>query len=774
MKELYDNIPVELTEKENWCVFRKEWQPEKNKFTKRPFNANTGQLAKSNDPTTWTDFDTALSVVDKYDGLGYFFDGEHYGVDLDNIESDIIRYQNNDYENNIVADFIDTLTSYAEISPSGKGVHIICKGQLPAGGRRKGDIEMYDSGRFFTMTGNQIGDYDTIFDDDMGKINYLHHKYIGEQNIPIADLSLLQTDGNNLTIDEIIEEALNSKNKDRFRLLLEGGWEQVYPSQSEADMAFANDLAYWTAKDFEKMDSIFRRSSLYREKWDKKHGNFTYGYQTLTKAIQDCKDVFQPFSLNLSEEVLKGSKKPRKQFSYDDMGNTERFLYTFDSNVLYSYGNRCWYYWNNKYWTEDTLGKIYEMADFVANNILKEPVYVSDPNDEKLVEEARKNLTKHAKYTRNVKGKKNMVEDVQHHVSIEQNLFDSYGNLFNTHNGYIDLNTRTLMDHETGKNKYFTRISNAEYNPNATCPRWEKFLNEIFQEDAALIDYFQRAVGYSLSNDTTEQVMFILLGNGRNGKSVLLNILNEVFGSYAMNIQPQTIAIKSGAQSANQDIARLKGARFVTTTEPNRGMKLDEGTVKQITGGDTVTARFLYGKEFEFKPEFKLWMATNYKPIISGTDEGIWRRMVLIPFGYMIPDDKVDKKLTFKLKEELSGILNWCLEGYHKWKEHGLSEEPLIIAEQRHDYRSEMDLIERFLIENCITESHREEKFSDLWVDFTEWVKDSKEYDGYTKTKFGIELGKKFTKYRKADGVYYKGLGLIKNDSFSLNFNQTM
>lgn len=766
MENLYDNIPIELIEKDNWCVFRKEWQREKNKFTKRPFNANTGQLAKANDPSTWCDFETALSVVDKYDGLGYFFDGEHYGVDLDNIPSEIVRYQNGDYENNILADFIDTLTSYAEISPSGKGVHIICKGQLPPGGRRKGDIEMYNTGRFFTVTGQRIGDYKQVFDDDMGKINYLHHKYIGEKDIPIQELSQIEEDGNNLTVEEVIEAAKNGKNHVRFSVLYEGDWSEFYASQSEADMAFANDLAYWTARDYEKMDAIFRKSNLYREKWDEKHGNSTYGYQTLIKAISDCSNTYKPFVLNISEEALKGTKKPRKQFSYDDMGNTERFLYTFKENVLYSYVNKCWYYWNNKYWTEDTLGKIHSMADYIANNIYKEPLYVSDPNDEKLIEEARKALTKHVKYTRQFKGKSNMIQDVQHHVSIEQSVFDKDGNLFNTHNGFLDLNTGILTPHEFGKNKYFTRISNTEYQPSALCPIWEQFLDEIFEGNKELIDYLQRAVGYSLSSSTTEQVMFILLGNGKNGKSVLLNLLHEVLGSYAMNIQPQTLAIKNGGQAANQDVARLKGARFVTTTEPNQGMKFDEGTIKQITGGDTVTARFLYGKEFEFKPEFKIWMATNHKPIITGTDNGIWRRMVLIPFNYTVPDDKVDKKLTFKLKDELPGILNWCLEGYIKWRQHGLDDEPEIIKEQRKEYREEMDIIQRFINDCCSVGGNRSVAAKEVWLAFRQWVSENNEYDGYTQTKFGREFGKCFTKERKTDGNYYLGVGLIKNENF--------
>lgn len=768
MNPLYDNIPIELIEKDNWCVFRKEWLPEKQKYTKRPINPNTGHFAKSNDPLTWVPFDDAVRESDQYDGIGFFFDGEHYGVDLDNVASEIQRYLEGDFEENIVADAIETLTSYAEISPSGKGVHIICKGQLPKGGRRKGDVEMYDSGRFFTVTGNTIGPYKMVFDDDMGKINYLHHKFIGEESIPVNDLSQLQQDGNDLSIDEIIADALASKNGTRFELLFQGGWEQVYPSQSEADMAFANDLAFWTARDYEKMDSIFRRSSLYRNKWDAKRGESTYGYQTLARAIQDCRDIYQPFRLHISPEALKGSKKPQKQFTYDDTGNAERFLYAFGDNVLYSYSNRCYYYWTNKMWVEDQLGKIHGMADYIANNIRKEPIFVSDPNDEKLIEKAQDSLNKHVKYTRSYRGKENMLKDMQHHVAIDQSLFDSNGLLFNTHNGYLDLNSGTLMSHEDGKKKYFTRISNTEYVVGATAPLWEKFLNDIFQGNTALIDYMQRAIGYSLSADTSEQVMFILLGNGKNGKSVLLNVLSDVFGGYSMNIQPQTIAVKRGTQNANPDIARLKGARFVTTTEPNKGMQLDEGVVKQITGGDKVTARFLYGRDFEYTPEFKVWMATNYKPVISGTDEGIWRRIVVIPFNYKIPPEQVDKRLVYKLKEELPGVLNWCLKGYQMWRERGLDDEPLEITMNRADYRTEMDIIQRYIQENCMVGgNHFECKFSDLWEDFQSWVRYANEFEGFSMKRFSMELEKHFTKKRKSDGVYFQGLTTKNRLNFS-------
>lgn len=763
---LLDNIPVELTEKDNWCVFRKEWQPDKNKFTKRPYNAMTGQFAKSNDPSTWTDFESACEVLDSYDGLGYFFDGEEYGVDLDNMEPEILRYQQGDYEDNIVATFINMLGSYAEISPSGKGVHIICKGQLPPGGRRKGDIEMYDSGRFFTVTGNQLGPYKRVADDDEGKINYLHHKFIGESSVPIQDLSQVQSDGNNIPIDELLEEAFESSSGARMKSFYDGTWTQFYTDHSAADLALANDLAYWTGRDYEKMDTMFRKSTLYRDKWDEIHGANTYGYLTLMRAISDTVNVYVPFTLNISEEALKGTKKPLTYKSYDDMGNTQRFLEAYGSNVLYSYTNKNWYVWNHKYWMTDDMGKIQLMADDVIKNIKKEPIYVSDEQDDKLVEEAQKAKQKHIKYSRSYRGKENMLKDTQHHVAVSLEDFDKDGLLFNTHTGVIDLNTLTVMKHEDCKQKYCTRISNAEYRPDAQCPRWLQFLNEIFEGNETVIQYVQKAIGYSLTNLTVEQKMFILLGNGKNGKSVFTHVLSELFGSYGMNMQPDTIAVKGGVKTGSSDIARLKGARFVITTEPNNGMKLDEGTVKQITGGEKVTARFLYANDFEYSPEFKIWMGTNYRPIISGTDEGIWRRMVIIPFNYTVPDDKVNKKLVHELLQELTGILNWALEGYSLWRAEGLDNEPLCISMEREKYRTEMDVVARFVSECCYENPNAEVQASVLYRAYKDWASENNEY-AMNNTKFGLEVTKKFPKGHTRTGTCYQGIILKTKLNFS-------
>ncbi|ALX50441.1 phage/plasmid primase, P4 family [Lentibacillus amyloliquefaciens] len=765
---MYSNIPDELKELRQWCVYQ---IVERNgKKTKIPIDANTGSFAKSNDEVTWSSFDAALGAINQFDcdGIGFFFKEPYFGIDIDDVEADIQRYRNDEDDDNIVSEFVDLMGSYAEVSPSGNGIHIIAKGELPDGGSRKGNIEMYSSGRFFTMTGDAIGGYTGITEDELGKVNYLHNKYIASDE-PVKQ-NLSESEGNGLSENDIIRIASNSKNGTRFNLFMNSGWDQFYDSWSEADMAFANDLAFWTNRDISKMDTIFRQSSLYRDKWDSKRGDMTYGYATLNKAISECTNVFNPqeHDPNYNLYVLENDSQPvsNKHYSYDDTGNAERFTDNFKDIIRYSYIRKNWFYYNGKTWQIDQEGKVKGLVDDVLEKMKQEPVYTSDDVDE---EQAQKFLQKHIKYSRGSNGKTNMLKESQHLLTVNPGSFDKDEHLLNVQNGYIDLQTGELHDHD--KNKFFTKVLSIEYTDKIDCPMWEDFLMQIFDGNTALINYIQRAVGYSLSGSTEEQMMFILHGNGRNGKSVFLDIITEMLGNYTTNIQPQTIMVKPQQSSANSDVAKLDGARLVTSTEPNDGMRFDEGLIKQMTGGDKVTARFLYGEEFDFFPQFKIWMATNHKPIIRGTDDGIWRRMAIVPFTVQIPEHEVDKQLKYKLRREMKGILNWAVEGYREWKRIGLNE-PNVIRDQRQTYRTEMDVVELFIEECCIRRDGEREKSSDLYSIYSSWAKDNNQYL-MSNTRFGKELANKFQKV-KSNGVYYVGIKLKKdfnNEAFRLNLN---
>ncbi|MBS5816072.1 MAG: DNA primase [Enterococcus casseliflavus] len=758
----YEHIPEELKQQKQWCVYRLVWNEERKKHTKIPVDPHTGNNGKSNDESTWSDYQTALSAIEKYNcnGLGFYFKKPYFGIDIDNIEGEIQRYLQGDIETNMMYEFVTSIKSYAEYSQSGNGIHIICKGKLPGHRRRKGNVEMYDSGRFFVMTGNTVDrKYNQVIEPSETTLKLLYNRYIGNDKIVRFNNQNVSESKIDLSESEIVQKAYESKQGAKFKVFMEGGWEAFYDSQSEADIAFANMLAFWTGRDYEKMDSIFRDSSLFRQKYDERRPpNSTYGGNLLNKAIHECENTYTPSQSHGFRIFIKEfeEKKEDKFYSYDDTGNAERFMDVYGTLVRYSYINKEFYFYDGKSWKIDDTGEISKMIDTTVDMMKNEKVYIpADCEDPEKIEEA---FRKHIKRSRGNSAKKAMREQIMHRVSVLPDEFDSDTTLLNTQNGYLDLISGVLHEHNIDKK--FTRIANIEYTDKIDAPQWTEFLNQIFDNDQELIRYVQKAVGYSLTGSTREQSMFVLFGAGSNGKSVFLDTISYIMGSYATNMQADTIMVRKANGGANTDIARLKGARLVTSSEPNEGVRMDEGLVKQLTGGDKVTARFLYGKEFEFTPEFKLWLATNHKPIIRGTDDGIWRRMNLIPFTIQIPDHKKDKNLKYKLKRESVGILNWIVEGCLMWQREGLKR-PKIVEDASKEYREEMDVTAAFINDCCERGINKRVKAKDFYQAYKTWANENGQYE-MNSTKFGKEMSNKFNKKKTNQGIMYEGIDLIE------------
>ena len=748
MSVLYDKIPNELKQLPQWVCWKGE-PGENGKIRKIPVNPKTGGGAMSNNPDTWADFETAVRASVAYSGVGFMFAPPYFGVDIDNIATEIAAFRDGQ-DDNIVSEFVHTLNSYAEYSQSGNGIHIICRGELPAGGRRRGNVEMYQTGRYFIMTGNDAAGYAEI-EDCTEAIKPLHEKYIGGGREPTTGIQITPIC---LTDREVIDNAAKSKQGEMFRNLYAGNWDSYFNSQSEADLSFCNMLAFWCRCDFELMDRIFRSSGLMRDKWDRRQSGSTYGTLTLKKAIASCHKVYEPPAQYQVSVGRSDKPKTAKLYSFDDMGNALRLTDAFSERIRYSYVDKCWYYYDDRVWRRDQSGVIGRLTDEIVEEMRHTlPDYLKQPVDQ---EDTEKQFQKHLKYSRSNKGKKAMLNETMHHVPIEPYQMDAHNHLLNTPNGILRLRTGVLEGHDP--TLYLSKMTLCEYTDKSDCPRWETFLRDIFAGDQELIHYIQKAVGYSLTGSTAEQCAFFCYGTGRNGKSTFLDTISAMLGDYAVNIQPETIMIRHNAgNGANSDIARLKGARFVTSVEPNEGMKLNEGLVKQLTGGDKVTARYQYGSEFEFTPEFKLWMGTNHKPIIRGTDTGIWRRVHLIPFTVTIPEHKVDKHLGHHLRAELPGILRWAVEGCLMWQREGLKK-PKAVEEAVKEYRGEMDVVAAFLDACCVVGSGRE-KTTDLYQAYTQWADENNEYK-MSSRKFGQELAKRFERTKGNGAYYYNGLTL--------------
>lgn len=750
---MYEKIPQELKERRQWVCWKGEADESRpGKLRKIPINPRTGGAAMSNNPDTWADFETAVAVAGEYSGIGFMFAPPYFGVDIDSVGGAIEDFKAG-FEDNIVAEFVHTLRSYAEYSVSGNGIHIICRGTLPPVGRRRGNVEMYQDGRYFIMTGEQAAEYGEVA-ECTGPIKPLHEKYIGGGQEPTTGVKPAPI---TLTDREALDAALASKQGALFRDLLDGHWESYFTSQSEADLSFCNMLAFWCRCDEGMMDRVFRTSGLMRPKWDRRQNGSTYGAITIHKAVKGCRRVYEPvaeYSISIGKSP---EPKEPKLYSFDDTGNAERLADAFGASVRYNYIDNCWHYYDSRRWCRDDTGVICRLGDEIVEELRHGLTpYLRQPEGDP--DEVEKQFNKHLRYSRSSKGKKAMVKETMHRVPVTPGQFDQHNQLLCTPNGVIKLRSGKLEGHDP--DLYLTKMTHCEYTDKAGCPQWMAFLNDIFAGDEELIRYIQKAVGYSLTGSTEEQCLFFCYGTGRNGKSTFLDTISAMLGDYAVNIQPETIMVKHNTGNGpSSDIARLKGARFVTSVEPNEGMRLNEGLIKQLTGGDKVTARFQYGRDFEFTPEFKLWIGTNHKPVIRGTDTGIWRRVHLIPFTVQIPEEKVDKRLVYKLRQELPGILAWAVDGCMLWQREGLRK-PAAVEEATKEYRSEMDVVAAFL-DACCERGMGREKTTDLYQAYSAWADENNEYK-MSSRKFGMELAKQFTRVKSDGKCYYTGLCLTE------------
>jgi putative DNA primase/helicase len=276
--------------------------------------------------------------------------------------------------------------------------------------------------------------------------------------------------------------------------------------------------------------------------------------------------------------------------------------------------------------------------------------------------------------------------------------------------------------------------------------------------DADIIQFLQTAAGWGITGNTSEQTMFILFGSGANGKSTFLNTIMNLLGEYAASTQTETF-IKQNVERISNDIARLHGRRFVTTTETEQGKRLSEPLIKQITGNDKLTARFLFSEFFSYLPTFKIFMATNHKPMIKGTDHGIWRRIKLIPFTTTIPPEKQDRELEEKLIAERPGILNWLIEGAMRWKRERLVA-PDTVTNATDEYRGEMDVIGNFIKERCVQSPGAQVRIRELFKAYQEWCEDNNEH-ACSERFVGLRLKEiGFKQTRTSDARYWLGIAL--------------
>lgn len=323
-------------------------------------------------------------------------------------------------------------------------------------------------------------------------------------------------------------------------------------------------------------------------------------------------------------------------------------------------------------------------------------------------------------------------------------------------NGVVDLEKGTLRN-GTREDRLILHTAIA-FDPQATCPKFEKFFAEILNRDVDLVDFVLRAIGYSLTGLTTEQVLFILFGSGANGKSVLLSIMRALLGELSYNMPFSTLEMKDRASIPN-DVAALADRRLVTAAETNDGARLNEARVKALTGCDPITARFLHSEFFTFKPVAKFWLSVNHKPRVADDSYGFWRRVRLIPFQRQFRDEEADPNLETKLIEELPGILAFFVRGCRHWQARGLKPPASVVAATE-EYRADSDPLTQFIEQRCLLGEGLTAGAQSLYTTYKSWAESQgfRDREVLSVTAFGRRMADRFPKRHTASGKVYDGV----------------
>ncbi len=401
---------------------------------------------------------------------------------------------------------------------------------------------------------------------------------------------------------------------------------------------------------------------------------------------------------------------------FTDLGNARRFITQHQRDVRSVIITRNpWLIWDGQRWANDTTGMIHRLAKTTIRRVAEEASAVSAKK--------RDTVLRHELRSESAPRIRAMLElaATEPELCTPLHLLDASPWLLNVENGTLNLRTGVVDAHR--RKHLITKLAPITYDPTARAPRWKQFLYEIMDHDTELISFLQRAVGYSLTGDTREQCLFFCYGQGANGKTTFLETIRTMMGEYGKQADFNSFTTQSHADSPRSDLARMHGARLITASEADSEKGFDARTLKMLTGGDTIVARELYEKLFEFRPCHKLFLVANHKPLVKEQTEAFWRRMRLVPFTVMFTPRERDKQLGEKLRQELPGILNWALAGCQQWRTNGL-QEPSAVRKATRSYQSENDILGEYLQQRCkkdttawISMTALYQSFSDWWVE---------------------------------------------------------
>lgn len=729
------NIPRELKEDASFCTWKFEKRKGEKKQTKVPYVPGTNVRASTDKPETFRDFSTAMKAytVGGYDGIGIRVSNGIGAIDIDHC----IREDGS--LNDTAASILEMLPdAYFERSPSGNGLRgffrldpdFVYDKTIYYINNRSLGLEIYISGatnRFVTVTGDEYR-AGKVTDDKEAVAKVLDtfmKRRVQVTNTNIEPCSYL-------TDEQVIEHATSAANGEKFRDFLDGNWQQYYDNQSDADMSFVMMLCFWCGNDSEQIDRIVRNSGMMRPKWDRQQSGSTYGAITIRNAVATNQKIYMPVQsasadddfedvddegeeekaefrpdlsrITLTLDDMKPHTNPR--YGREEIGIGNAFADFFKPIARYNRDRGIWYVFDGTVWRPDEGAlAVAELAKLLADKLYTYALQIKD-------EDARNRYIKRVQKLQMRKNRRTMVEDAKSVHPVSMQTFDRNTQLFNCRNGTLDLRTFAFRPHDPAD--FLTMRSGVTYDPEAECPRWERFIDEVMVNDKDLASYLQRSLGYALTGDSSLECLFILYGaTSRNGKGTTMETYLKIMGDYGKTSNPEMLSTKFGsvsnASGPSEEIARLAGVRFVNISEPEKRITFNAALVKRMTGNDTLNARFLHENSFDFRPVFKIFINTNYLPNVSDMTLFESGRIKIIPFKRHFDEAEQDKGLKSLFAEDgnLSGIFNWCLEGLKAFRDSSLVP-PDAVKDATDEYRKDSDRIAQF-IESWLEEDERSE-----------------------------------------------------------------
>jgi len=575
----------------------------------------------------------------------------------------------------------------------------------------------------------------------------------------------------NLDDAALLATARRAKNGADFDRLWSGDTSGHGGDDSAADLALCNALVFWTGNDPAQIDRLFRQSGLMRPKWDSRRGETTYGAATIAKAIESTRETYtgrksekqrsegasaDPQQAEPGAATVEPTALELDPYRGTDEANAALFLSLHGTDVRYCPPWDKWLLWTGSHWRIDDLLDVARLAGDMPRELYRKAGEAIDAARRRTIAGLARSLESRRRQSDLLAAARCRV--VVNHTDLDKGRF-----LLNAKNGTIDLSAGTLRGHR--RVDLLTHDTEIVYRPDAAAPTWERFLSEVFDGDADLIRFVQRAVGYSLTGDVREQVLLICHGNGSNGKSVFLNIVRKLLGKLALQAAPDLLMADRHRRHPTEQ-ADLFGKRLVVCQETAEGRRFNEALVKQLTGGDAITARRMFEDNWTFEPTHKLWLSTNHRPEIRGTDHAIWRRIRLIPFNvkFHIPGEGEpvkDTGMEAKLTDEMPGIMAWAVRGCLDWQREGLRA-PEAVKAATANYQQEQDVLAAWLADCCIVKRTADAKAADLYGSYADWCAQSGEHPE-PQRRWGMRLTERgFQRQRRMVGIFWLGIGLLR------------